>query len=133
MKILPIILLTVAAGCTHINTGSENCDHAAVIDPVRVILEQQINQTLTIAVKHLEVEGDCAFLIGIPKTASGATINYSNTRLADIAKNSDGFAAALLKRVNGRWTSVQTELFYTDMWWANMWEQHEGCPRSIFP
>ncbi|MBL9153797.1 MAG: hypothetical protein JNK37_14985 [Verrucomicrobiales bacterium] len=109
-----------------------SAERTAILDPVRRILESEINQRVVFVVDHLKVDGSWAFFKGTPQTRDGKPINYRGTRYEQDSEEADEITVALLGKVDGRWTVIQHGFFTTDVWWHRLWERVPGCPSSIF-
>jgi len=108
-------------------------ERTAILDTVRFPLQAAVNESIVFVVNHMKVEGSWAFLMAVPQTKAGGKINYSGTQFAADAAESDELTVALLQKSGGKWNTVQHAYFTTDVWWEGLWNQHPGCPRSIFP
>ncbi|MEC5126007.1 hypothetical protein VSU19_04560 [Verrucomicrobiales bacterium BCK34] len=107
-------------------------ERTAILDPVREPLQKAIGQKVIFVVDHMKMDGDWAFVIATPKTKNGGPISYVGTGFEDDANEADELTVALLRKKNGKWTLVEHAYFTTDVWWENLWENYENCPRSIF-
>lgn len=107
-------------------------ERTAILDPVRHILEGQINQRVVFVVDHLKVDGSWAFFKGTPQTPDGNSIDYRGTLLEQDSEEADEITVALLGKIDGRWTVIKHGFFTTDVWWQRLWERVPGCPSSIF-
>ena len=108
-------------------------ERTAILDAVRFPLQAAINQKVIFVVEHMKVEGKWAFLKATPKTKAGGQISYKGTKFAEDADEADELTVALLKKRGGKWVAVSHAYFTTDVWWDGLWNDHPGCPRSIFP
>lgn len=92
------------------------------------------NKPVVWKVNHLLVEGDWAFMMGVPQQPSGKAFDYRGTELWDQVQEGifDDWVCALFVKSKGKWTVKQWQIGATDVAWFGWWEDFKA-PRSIFP
>jgi hypothetical protein len=113
---------------------SSPTDKNAVLEALRVPIEEDLGQPVTFQTTRLELADGWAFVQGKMVKPDGTPVDYSKTSHQEaIAAGAfdDGFAA-LLHFDEGTWSVVAYEIGSTDVPWVE-WPQAYGAPQSIFP
>jgi len=100
---------------------------------VRVPVEAAVKQPVIFTVRSLNVQGDWAFLNGVPQRPDGKQIDYTHTIYQDAinAGAFDNWICALLHHTSkGGWKVVTFDLGATDVPYVS-WDTEYHCPRSI--
>lgn len=105
-----------------------------LLNTLRVPIEKELKQPVRFVVDVLKVEGEYAFFRGNTKDAFGKDIDFSKTTYRELLEQGffDGDAtAALLKKVNGKWSVMTYVIGPTDVAWAN-WSDEYHAPAVLF-
>lgn len=105
-----------------------------LLNTLRVPIEKELKQPVRFVVGVLKVEGEYAFFRGNTKDALGKDIDFSKTTYRELLEQGffDGDAtAALLKKVNGKWSVMTYVIGPTDVAWAN-WSDEYHAPAVLF-
>lgn len=105
-----------------------------LLNTLRVPIEKELKQPVRFVVSVLSVQGDFAFFRGNTKDANGKDIDFSKTTYRELLEQGffDGDAtAALLKKVNNKWTLITYVIGPTDVAWAN-WSDEYHAPAVLF-
>lgn len=105
----------------------------AILDALRKPIEKELRQSVKFKVDHFKVQGDWAFLRGVPQQPNGSPIDYRKTPYQRAIKDGafdDGFCALLQKR-KGVWHVVQYVIGATDVPWDG-WDKQYKAPSGIF-
>lgn len=106
----------------------------ALLDALNPVLSRDIGQPVSLQTTRVNTRDEWAFIIGQPRKADGAPIDWSMTtlaqRAADGVLDSDGQTFALLKNVNGTWQVLEYVVGPTDV--AHIeWAGKHGVPADI--
>jgi hypothetical protein len=118
-------------------TGS---DRAALMDSLRAKIKPDLaNQDIVFNVSgesgQLKDANGWAWLMGKVELRSGGEPKTQGTIYEEDARDGlmDGFhIEALMHKVGGRWTVVESGIGSTDVWYWGIWERYSQAPREIF-
>ncbi|MBS1809086.1 MAG: hypothetical protein JST84_13060 [Acidobacteria bacterium] len=105
----------------------------AILDSLRKPVEKELRQSVKFKVDHFKVQGDWAFLRGVPQQPDGKPIDYRKTPYQQAIKDGvfDDWFCALLQKRKGVWQVVQYAIGATDVPWDG-WDKQFKAPSSIF-
>ena len=109
-------------------------ERKVILDALRVPVERDLKQKIVFVAENFRVQGNWAFIGGIPQGANGGSPDYSRTRYAD-ARDSGAFDNnffALLKKTAGKWKVVTYAIGCTDVCYAGWWKTY-NAPKAVFP
>jgi hypothetical protein len=114
--------------------GPNSPERKAIMDTLRVAVEEELKQKVVFRIRRLRVQNGWAFLEGELQQPGGKPVNYRNTRhqtAIEAGAFDDGILALLLKD-KGAWRVVVYDIGSTDDP-APDWQQKFKAPRMIFP
>lgn len=142
---LTLSALTVGCSDSEQSTGSgeedlTSSDRAALMDALRAKVKPDLaNQDIVFNVSgpsgSLKDANGWAWLMGKVELRSGGEPKTQGTLYEADAREGlmDGFhIEALMHKVNGRWTVVESGIGSTDVWYWGIWERYAQAPREIF-
>lgn len=129
-----LVLLTMTEGCQHLAGPGVHC-HATPIDAIKAGIEKALNMTVTLKVETFRQDKEWAFVTGLPLTANGERIDYTQTVYADDVHDGyfdDGFIALVRKRQQrcGGWSVTALSLGATDAPFV-AWPEQFGVPEEL--
>jgi hypothetical protein len=110
-----------------------DAERAAIVEALRAPVRKQLKQNVIFQIDHLKVQGDWAFLRGVPQRPAGGALDYKGTpyqTAVDAGAFDDG-VVALLRRRKGRWQVVQYVIGATDVPYIG-WDKKYRAPSAIF-
>jgi len=110
-----------------------DAERRAITDALRAPVEKQLKQKVVFKIDHLKVQGDWAFLRGVPQQPGGGALDYKGTPYGDAVEAGafdDGIVALLRKRKGG-WQVVQFVVGATDVPYVD-WDKKYRAPSAIF-
>ncbi|HEU4451739.1 MAG TPA: hypothetical protein VFR81_01730 [Longimicrobium sp.] len=109
-------------------------ERGAIMDALREAVRPSLRKPVIIEVSHLRVQGNHAFLIGIPRKPDGSAFDYSGTAYQEARDEGmfDDWIYALCIRAAGRWRCPDFGIGATDVGWLELIGKR-GAPESIFP
>ena len=109
-------------------------EYKAILDALRVPVEQKLQQKVLFVVQGIEVQDGYAFMQGRPVQPDGAHIDYSHTVYSEAVQAGafDDAVSALLRWRAGSWTVLTYNIGATDVTWLP-WASDYGAPEAIFP
>ena len=110
-----------------------SAERKALMDALRPLIEKKVKRPVTFKVDALKVQGNWAFLRGVPLQKNGKPMDYRGTVYAQAIKEGafDDWVCALFKREKGRWRVVNHALGATDVPYDG-WDEQYGAPPAIF-
>ncbi len=133
--LLVFIVLTVcSAARAQIYTPKQGtAERKALMDALRVPVEKELNKKVVFKVDHLKVQGDWAFMRGVPQQPNGARMDYRGTAYQQAIKAGffDDWICALWRNRNGKWQVVRYVIGATDVVYDG-WDKEYGAPAAIF-
>ena len=130
--LLGSLVVAAAAAQTHtLKPGS--AERKALMDALRSPVEKELLKKVVFKVDHLKVQGDWAFLRGVPQQPDGRAMDYRNTPYEEAIKDGlfDDGISALLRRQGGKWKGKISVIGATDVPWVG-WAEEYGAPAAIF-
>jgi hypothetical protein len=118
---------------TPLTPESNSPERKAIMNALRVLVEQELKQKVVFRIRHLKVQNGWAFLSGIPQQPGGKPVNYRNTRhqaAIELGMFDDGILA-LLRKQKGEWRVVVYDIGSTDYPAAN-WHRKYEAPPGLF-
>jgi hypothetical protein len=113
--------------------GRERSERRALLDALRIPVQTELNRRVVFEVRRLKIQGDWAFLSGVPQLPDGRRMDYGDSpykELIEIGHFDDGILA--LWRKNGRqWKVVQFVIGATDAAFMG-WDEEFGAPPALF-
>ena len=108
-------------------------ERQAIVDALREPVQRELKQKLIFKIDHLRVQGDWAFLKGVPQQPDGGAMSYRGTvyqEAIDAGAFDDGIVALLRKR-RGKWQVVKYVIGATDVPYVE-WDKEYRAPSAIF-
>lgn len=108
-------------------------ERKALMDALRLPVEKQLKKKVVFKVDHLKVQGDWAFLTGVPQQANGKAMDYRNTPYQALIDDGvfDNWICALLRKEHGKWQVLTFQIGATDVPWVG-WSEEYKAPAAIF-
>lgn len=107
---------------------------AAVTDAVTAAVAADIGRPVLFDATTLNIDGDWAWVIGMPQNPGATPLDWSTTKYADRAEagalDGNGTTYALVQRDGGRWIVRDFAIGPTDIAWAD-WPERYGAPASL--
>ena len=138
--IFSLLIVALAAGPQALGQKQQpytpkqgDAERQAIMSALRAPVEKQLKQKVVFKIDHLKVQGDWAFLRGVPQQPGGAALDYKGTpyqTAVDEGAFDDGIVALLRKR-KGRWQVVQFVVGATDVPYIG-WDKKYRAPSAIF-
>ena len=109
-------------------------ERTAILNALRVPVEKSLKQKVQFDIDTIKVQGNWAFVNGMPQNASGGELNYSITEYQEAIDEGifDNNFQALLKKTGGKWKVVTYLIGCTDVCWIG-WDEEFKAPKAIFP
>ena len=109
-------------------------ERKAILDALRIPVERDLKQKVVFVADNFKVQGNFAFVSGIPQNSSGGDPDYARTKYADQVDSGafDNNFFALLKKTGGKWRVAAYAIGCTDVCYAYWWREHRA-PKAIFP
>ena len=131
---LTLLLLVPSFAQTRVLTPAPGSPmRKAVLDALRVPVEKELGQAVVFKVDVLRVQGDWAFVRGVPQRPDGGAIDYTRTpyqEVRELGAFDDNFSA-LLRKDDGKWVVVVHSIGATDVAWEP-WSDEYKAPKTIF-
>ncbi|NOT47961.1 MAG: hypothetical protein HOP17_09480 [Acidobacteria bacterium] len=108
-------------------------ERKAILDALRVPVERELKQKIVFVADKFNVQGNWAFVGGIPRSSDGGEPNYRNTVYFE-AKNEGAFDNnffGLVRKTGGKWKVVKFAIGCTDVCYAEWWKETKA-PKAIF-
>jgi hypothetical protein len=128
-----LLALTIAGqGVYTPERGSP--ERKAILDALRVPVERELKQPIVFVADNFNVQGNWAFVGGVPQGADGSPPDYSGTKYSEAESEGafDNNFFALLKKTAGRWRVTTYAIGCTDVCFADWWRRYRA-PKAIFP
>ena len=112
----------------------DSAERTAIMNALRVPVEKELRQKISLNVEIFNVQGVWAFLSGVPENPKGGNPNYKKTpyqKAIDVDSFDNNFFA-LLKKTGGKWKIVTYAIGCTDVCYATWWEDYKA-PKAVFP
>lgn len=108
-------------------------ERKAIVDALRIPVKTELKKDVIFKINSLKVQGDWAFLAGVPLKPDGSEMDYRGTIHAEAIREGafDGGIFALLQKRNGQWKTIRYIIGATDVPYVN-WPQEFGAPAAIF-
>lgn len=135
VSLFAILILSCAVLAQKVYTPEKgSAERTAILDALRVPVEKQLKQKVQFSVGSFNVQGNWAFLGGVPQNANGGEPDYSKTKYNEAidAGMFDNNFQALLKKTGGKWKVVTFEIGCTDVCYATWWKDYKA-PKAVFP
>lgn len=133
-SLLMVLCLSAALAQGQVYTPEPgSSERQSIADALRVPVEKELKQKVVFKVEHLRVQGDWAFLKGVPQQPGGGAISYQGTDYQvaiDEGAFDDGIVALLRKR-EGKWRVVKYVIGATDVPYVE-WDKEYKAPSAIF-
>lgn len=115
------------------NAAADEDARRAVIGAATAATAEALGKPVQLKAERLKLDGDWAFLYADMQDQHGRPISYAGTRLAEAAEHgaASRSLAALLRRVDERWTLVANAIGPTDVVWVD-WPRDYGAPAALF-
>ena len=108
-------------------------ERQAIADALRAPVQRELKRKVAFKVDHLRVQGDWAFMKGVPQQPGGGAMDYRGTgyqEAIDAGAFDDG-VVALLRRRGGKWQVVKYVIGATDVPYVE-WDKEYRAPAAIF-
>ena len=134
LLLLALCLLTSALGQEVHTPSKDSAERKAVLNALRVPVERELKKKTIFEIQTLNVEGNWAFLDGIPKKGDGSAMDYRNTIYQQAIKEGifGNGVVALLKKSGASWRVVKYVIGPTDVPYVTWWKDYKA-PKTIFP
>ena len=134
---ITLILLFTAAGTfaqSAYTPEKGSTERKTILDALRGPLERDLKQKIVFVTENFKVQGNWAYVDGVPQGAAGKDLDYSRTRYADQVESGafDHNFFALLKKTGGKWKITTYAIGCTDVCYLDWWRLHKA-PKAIFP
>lgn len=108
-------------------------ERKAIVDALRIPVKAELNKEVIFKISRLKIQGDWAFLAGVPLKPDGSEMDYRGTIHAEAIREGafDCGIFALLQKRNGQWKTVRYIIGATDVPYVD-WPQEFGAPAVIF-
>ncbi|HRE44814.1 MAG TPA: hypothetical protein PKY87_12710 [Terricaulis sp.] len=107
----------------------------SLVDALTPVLAADIGQPVALTPSQTRIMDEWGWLVAHPAQASGAAIDWSQTKYAENAEagvlDGDGVTYALLRQEAGQWRVVEFIVGPTDVAWAD-WPARHGAPEALF-
>ena len=113
--------------------GAGSRERRAIVDALRPPVQRQLKKKVIFKIEHLRVQGDWAFMRGVPQQPGGGAMSYRGTvyqTAIDAGAFDDGIVA-LLRRRGGKWQVVRYVIGATDVPYVE-WDKEYHAPPTIF-
>ena len=131
---LAFLLVAVSAFSADVHTPSKgDPERKAILDALRIPVRAELKKDVIFKVDRLKVQGDWAFLGGVPLQPDGSAMDYKGTIHMEAIKEGafDGGIFALLHKRDGKWKTVRFIIGATDVPYVD-WSQEFKAPEEIF-
>ena len=110
-----------------------SAERKALMDALRVPVGKKLKRPVIFKVDALKVQGDWAFLRGVPLQKDGTPVDYRGTEYAQAKKEGvfDDWICALMRRQQGKWRVVTYVIGATDVAYEG-WDKQYKAPPAIF-
>jgi len=130
-----VALSMVLIGCaqTEKEPSAASSGWASPVEAVRPAVEQVIGMPVTFEINALRRNEEWAYLIAVPRTESGAAIDYTDTAFAEDVREGyfDDWLCALVRKGSyGKWHLVAMSIGATDAPFMD-WPERYGVPRQL--
>ena len=132
--LLLLAFSSVAAAQSAYTPEKGSPERKAILDALRLPIERDLKQKVVFVADNFKVQGNFAFVSGIPQNSSGGDPDYARTKYADQVDSGafDNNFFALLKKTGGKWRVAAYAIGCTDVCYAYWWREHRA-PKAIFP
>lgn len=112
-------------------TGTK--ERQVIVDALRAPVEKELKRKVIFKIDHLKVQGEWAFIKGVPQQPGGEAMSYEGTvyQAANDAGAFDDGIVALLRRRGGKWQVVKHVIGATDVPYVE-WDKEYRAPPAIF-
>ena len=137
-SLLIVFLIMMAAIGVAAQTAYEPAkgtpERKAILDALRIPIERDLKQKVVFVADNFKVQGNWAFVGGVPQRADGSAPDYTRTKFADAFDSGafDNNFFALLKRTAGKWKVTTYAIGCTDVCYTDWWSRYRA-PKAIFP
>lgn len=135
VSLFAILILSCASFAQKVYTPEKgSADRTAILNALRVPVEKELKQKIQFSTDTFKVQGNWAFINGVPQGANGGEPDYAITKYGDAIKEGmfDNNFQALLKKTGGKWKVVTFAIGCTDVCWYG-WDKDFKAPKAIFP
>ncbi len=124
---------SVSAIAQTVTPKQGSSERKALMDALRIPVEKDLNKKVVFKVDHLKLQGDWAFMRGVPQQPSGARMDYRGTAYQQAIKAGffDDWICALWRNQNGKWQVIRYVIGATDVVYDG-WDKEYGAPSAIF-
>ena len=128
-----MVVLLSLIGCQQANLGQSKTTSA--VEVVQAAIAKELDMEVSLKVETFRQNDEWAFLAGLPLTAEGEPIDYSQTKFADDVREGyfdDGFVALAKRARKGvdDWALVTLSLGATDAPFVG-WPEQFGVPKEL--
>jgi hypothetical protein len=104
-----------------------------ITESLRSVVEKELKKPVVFRIDALKVQGEWAFLRGVPLKKSGERMDYRGTRYQKLidAGTFDDWICALLRKEAKHWRVVDHVIGATDVPFAD-WAERYHAPAGIF-
>ena len=131
--LLMLLLCSAIAQDQPYTPKSGTKERQAIVDALREPVQRELKKEVVFKIDHLRVQGDWAFLKGVPHQPGGGAMSYRGTvyqEAIDAGAFDDGIVALLRKR-GGKWKVVKYVIGATDVPYVE-WDKEYRAPSAIF-
>ncbi len=108
-------------------------ERKAIVDALRGPVRLELKRDVIFKINRLKVQGEWAFLAGVPLKPNGTQMDYRGTVHEEAIREGafDGGIFALMRKTEGQWTTVRYVIGATDVPYVD-WPLETGAPAVIF-
>lgn len=131
--IVGIIALCASVFAQTYTPKAGSLERKALMEALRLPVEKELNKKVVFKVDHLKIQGDWAFMRGVPQQPNGKAMDYRGTPYQEAIKEGmfDDGICALLRKDQGKWKVITYQIGATDVPWVTWSEEHKA-PAIIF-
>lgn len=131
--LLTLSLCSVIAQDQSYTPGQGTRERQAIVDALRSPVQKHLRKKVIFKIEHLKVQGDWAFMRGVPQQPGGGAMSYGDTvyQVAIDAGAFDDGIVALLRKRGGKWQVVKYVIGATDVPYLE-WDKQYHAPSGIF-
>src|SRR5689334_14376966 len=99
-----LVTLCLSASAQTYTPKQGSAERKALMDALRVPVEKDLGKKVVFKIDHLKLQGDWAFMRGVPQQPNGARMDYRGTAYQQAIKAGffDDWICALWRNRNGR-------------------------------
>ena len=134
MLIATFLLSITSIAQTGVYTPDKGSpERKQILDALRGPVEAELKKSVVFKVDHLKVQGEWAFLRGVPQQPGGKAMEYKGTAYQEAidAGAFDDWICALMRKQGGKWRVIRYVIGATDVAYEG-WDREFKAPSAIF-